>query len=99
MSDQQSAPREFAFAANVPQYCAAGPSLVCAATVDGLPATYEITAEALEDHFAARCCLRDDLVAAYERHRDEIERVARDLFDMTGAKHVVLHSGHFRFAP
>ncbi|WP_442873421.1 hypothetical protein [Cupriavidus sp. USMAHM13] len=36
-------------------------------------------------------------MAAYERNKRDIESVARSLFEMTGARNVVLHSGHFRF--
>lgn len=81
-----------------PAYCPAGPSLQCSARVDGSPATYEITAEALEDHFGARSYLYEDLVPALLSHRDAIEGVARGIFEITGARNIVLHSGHFRFA-
>jgi len=81
-----------------PAYCPAGPSLQCAARVDGKPATYEVTAEALEDHFGARSYLYEDLVKAFYAHRSAIEGVARSLFEVTGAHSIVLHSGHFRFA-
>ncbi|QEZ46677.1 DUF1488 domain-containing protein [Cupriavidus oxalaticus] len=86
------------FTGDVPEYCPTGPSLQCPVKVDGAPATYEITAEALEDHFGARSYRSEDLVPAFLRNRQDIERVAGALFEMTGAKHIVLHSGHFRFA-
>ncbi|WER48930.1 DUF1488 domain-containing protein [Cupriavidus sp. WKF15] len=81
-----------------PAYCPGGPSLQCAAQIDGCHASYEITAEALEDHFGARSYLREDLIPAFLNHRKTIEGVARGVFEMTGACHIVLHSGHFRFA-
>ncbi|CAN7358557.1 DUF1488 domain-containing protein [Cupriavidus necator] len=86
------------FAGEIPDYCSTGPSLRCAAKVDGSPATYEITAEALEDHFGARSYRSEDLLPAFMGNRQDIERVAGALFEMTGAQHIVLHSGHFRFA-
>lgn len=90
--------KQIAFPDDTPAYCAAGPCLDCAATVDGSPASYSVTAEALEDHFGA-CSLRaEDLLCAFQRHQQEIQDVARTLFEMTGAHRIVLHSGHFRFA-
>lgn len=86
------------FICDVPEYCPTGPSLQCPVKVDGVPAVYEITAEALEDHFGARSYRSEDLVPAFQRNRQDIEQVAGYLFEMTGAKHIVLHSGHFRFA-
>ena len=80
-----------------PAYCAAGPSLQCQARIDGAPACYGITAEALEDHFGARSCRCEDLLSAYQKHRVAIEAMARRLFEVTGARSIVLHSGHFRF--
>lgn len=80
-----------------PAYCGAEPSLACVAEVDGKPARYEVTAEALEDHFGARSCRWEDLLAAFEAHRPQIEAVARETFEMTDAHHIVLHSGMFRF--
>jgi len=80
-----------------PAYCAAGPSLQCSAQVGDHPATYEVTAEALESHFGARSYLYEDLLSAYDHHRPAIEGVARDVFEMTGSRNITLHSGHFRF--
>ncbi|CAG9187470.1 DUF1488 family protein [Cupriavidus pinatubonensis] len=85
------------FPDSVPVYCAAGPSLQCPAQIDGAAATFEITAEALEDHFGARSYLYEDLASPFSSHRKAIENVARSMFEMTGAHSIVLHSGHFRF--
>ena len=90
--------RQIDFLNQAPSYCPAGPSLQCSVRVDGSLASYGITAEALEDHFGARSYQFEDLMAAYERHKPDIESVARSLFELTGASNVVLHSGHFRFA-
>ncbi|MGE8367058.1 DUF1488 domain-containing protein [Cupriavidus basilensis] len=81
-----------------PSYCPADLSLECPVSVNGAPASYAITAEALEDHFGARSHRAEDLIQAFEGHRDDIEGVARQLFEMTAAHNIVLHSGHFRFA-
>jgi len=81
-----------------PAYCPAGLGLQCDARFDGTPATYKVTAEALEDHFGARSYLYEDLAKAFHAHRNAIEGVARSLFEVTGARSIVLHSGHFRFA-
>ncbi|ANH76931.1 DUF1488 domain-containing protein [Ralstonia insidiosa] len=89
--------KQIEFQACEPIYCAAGPTLLCGASVDGNNATYAITAEALEDHFGARSCRSEDLVQAFSGHRNDIEAVARAMFEMTGSKQITLHSGHFRF--
>ncbi|TXI78673.1 MULTISPECIES: DUF1488 family protein [unclassified Cupriavidus] len=89
--------KQIEFPDGVPSYCPAGPSLQCEARVDGAPACYDITAEALEDHFGARSYRYEDLSEAYVHHRDAIQAMARSLFEMTGARNIVLHSGHFRF--
>jgi len=89
--------KQIEFLACEPTYCAAGPALQCRASVDGASATYAVTAEALEDHFGARSCRSEDLVLAFSGHRSDIEAVARTMFEMTGARQVTLHSGHFRF--
>lgn len=81
-----------------PSYCPAGPRLQCLVQIDGNHATYEVTAEALEEHFGARSYLCEDLMPAFLHHRKTIEGVARGVFEMTGARNIVLHSGHFRFA-
>lgn len=86
------------FSCATPAYCAMRPSLRCDATIGDMPVTYEITAEALEDHFGARSYRSEDLLQAYVSHRADIERMAEALFEMTGARHIVLRSGHFRFA-
>lgn len=85
------------FPCAAPAYCATGPILHCQARIDGAPACYGITAEALEDHFGARSYRSEELINAYERNRDTIESMARRLFEITGAHSIVLHSGHFRF--
>lgn len=89
---------QITFPAAKPAYCPAGPSLQCPVQIDGTPATYEVTAEALEDHFGARSYLYEDLASAFANHRNAIEGVARGIFEMTGAHNIVLHSGHFRFS-
>ncbi|WP_434033789.1 DUF1488 family protein [Cupriavidus sp. a3] len=47
---------------------------------------------------ARRSYRSEDLLPAFMSNRQDIERVAGALFEMTGARHIVLHSGHFRFA-
>lgn len=89
--------RQISFLNEAPRYCSADPSLQCRAIVDGEPAWYQITAEALEDHFGAYSYRHEDLLAAYALHLDRIRTTARNVFEMTGAKDIVLHSGHFRF--
>lgn len=91
--------KQIEFSAADPTYDAAGPALQCGASVDGSSASYAITAEALEDHFGARSCRSEDLVRAFSSHRNDIEAMARTMFEMTGSKQITLHSGLFRFRP
>ncbi|AMP37336.1 MULTISPECIES: DUF1488 domain-containing protein [Ralstonia solanacearum species complex] len=85
------------FSSGQPHYSAADLTLTCMANVDGSPACYAVTAEALEDHFGARSYRQEDLLLALETHRDAIEDMARALFKLTDSHNIVLHSGHFRF--
>ncbi len=89
--------KQIVFSPGEPSYCPVGPVLQCAASVDGHQACYAITAEALEDHFGARSYRSEDLKQAFTGHRDDIESMARALFEVTGSKDITLHSGHFRF--
>jgi len=90
--------KQIVFPDATPAYCPAGPCLDAAAMVDGSPARYSISAEALEDHFGACSYRAEDLMQAFQSNKEEIQRVARALFEMTGAHSIMLHSGHFRFA-
>jgi hypothetical protein len=85
------------FPQGLPHYCAADLTLTCTANVDGRPASYAVTAEALEDHFGARSYRQEDLMQALETNRGAIEDMARALFKLTESHTIVLHSGHFRF--
>lgn len=55
-----------------------------------------ITAEALEDHFGAESAREPDLIAAFEAHREAIEKAAARLIDETKSAAVTLHSGYLR---
>ncbi|CAG9166594.1 DUF1488 domain-containing protein [Cupriavidus respiraculi] len=81
-----------------PSYSSAEPCLQCVATVGGDPASFAVTAEALEDHFGARSYQAEDLLAAFHEHREEILCVARNMLELSDSHNVMLHSGHFRFA-
>lgn len=79
------------------EYCGRDFALTFPSLVDGERVQCAITAEALEDHFGAASLREDDLMGAFERHRREIERAARDVLSEIGKKPVLLHSGYFRF--
>ena len=68
------------------------------ASVDGVPLSCAITAEALEDHFGAGSTLETELLRAYGEGRERIRAVCtRAIEDSRGAA-VVLRSGLFRIA-
>nr|WP_233217554.1 DUF1488 domain-containing protein [Trinickia dabaoshanensis] len=79
------------------EYCGRDLVLAFPAIVDDERVQCAITAEALEDHFGAASLREQDLVSAFDRHRREIERAARELLGEIGKKPVLLHSGYFRF--
>ena len=85
------------FPQELPEYCGRDLIVAFPAVVDGEPIQCAITAEALEDHFGAQSLREDDLLAAFEAHRQEIERAAQRMLKEVGGKPVLLHSGYFRF--
>lgn len=56
-----------------------------------------ISAEALEDHFEAKSCHVDDLMAAFKAHRASIEKAAERYLLLCHGAPVLLRSGHFRW--
>lgn len=56
-----------------------------------------ISAEALEDHFGAKSCNADDLMAAFRAHRGAIEKMTERYLGLCLGAPVLLHSGHFRW--
>jgi hypothetical protein len=68
------------------------------ALVDGQPVVCSISAEALEDHFAAVSAREEDLMPAYEQGRPRIRAVCAEALDENGGQAVVLRSGLFRVA-
>jgi hypothetical protein len=81
-----------------PEY--SGPDLTLAfpAMIDGKRVECTITAAALEDHFGAASPRAEDMLDAFDHHRDRIEAVARRLLKDTRAQCLVLRSGYVRFA-
>lgn len=61
------------------RYNAQNMTVVFPALVDGAEVMCEISAEALEDNFEAQSARGEDLLAAFEAHRDEIESVAKSM--------------------
>jgi|ERR1700693_3077601 hypothetical protein len=68
-----------------------------ATRVDGKDIDCAVSAEALEDHFGAASSSEADLLDAFNRHRLQIERMARNLLREVHTKELILRSGHFRF--
>jgi hypothetical protein len=88
---------DIAFPVEAPVYRAFEVSVAFPAVVDGKRLECAISAEALEDHFGAPSLSAADLIAAFDAHRDPIQRAARRMLEAIGAKPVCLHSGYFRF--
>ncbi|MEM5329455.1 DUF1488 domain-containing protein [Paraburkholderia sp. JHI2823] len=85
------------FPNEAPEY--SGPDLTLAfpAMVDGERVECLITAAALEDHFGAASPRAEDMLNAFDHHRDRIEACARRLLSETRAQCLVLRSGYVRF--
>ncbi|HEY1611958.1 MAG TPA: DUF1488 domain-containing protein [Paraburkholderia sp.] len=85
------------FPKEAPEY--SGPDLTLAfpAMIDGERVECTITAAALEDHFGAASPRAEDMLDAFDHHRDRIEAVARRLLFETRAQCLVLRSGYVRF--
>ncbi|RQH05514.1 DUF1488 domain-containing protein [Paraburkholderia dinghuensis] len=82
----------------VPEYSGGELTLAFPAMVDGQRVECTITAEALEDHFGAASPRAEDMLHAFDSHRERIEAVARRLLSDTRAQCLVLRSGYVRFA-
>jgi len=80
-----------------PEYCGRDLTLAFPVMVDGERVECTITAEALEDHFGAASSRAEDMLDAFDSHRDGIEAVARRLLSDTRAQCLVLRSGYVRF--
>jgi len=81
----------------VPEYSGRDLTLTFPVMVDGERVECTITAEALEDHFGAASSRAEDMLGAFDHHRDGIEAVARRLLFETRAQCLVLRSGYVRF--
>ncbi|CAM2195229.1 DUF1488 domain-containing protein [Paraburkholderia sp. A1RI_3L] len=80
-----------------PEYCGPELTLAFAAMVDGERLECVITAEALEDHFGAESTRAEDMLGAFDAHRERIEAAARRLLSETRGRCAVLRSGYVRF--
>ncbi|AOK32564.1 hypothetical protein WS67_07665 [Burkholderia singularis] len=85
------------FMNDAPEYSGRELTLAFKAMVDGEPIQCHITAEAMEDHFGAASPRFEDMVGAFDAHRQRIEAAARRLLSETRAQCVVLRSGYVRF--
>jgi hypothetical protein len=90
-------PMDIVFPKEVPEYSGGELTLAFPAMVDGERVECTITAAALEDHFGAASPRAEDMLDAFDSHRDRIEAVARRLLSETRAQCLVLRSGYVRF--
>jgi hypothetical protein len=67
------------FPQQVPAHCGRSLMLIFPTVVDGERIERRVSAEALGDHFGAASLREEDLLAAFEAHRDKIEGAARRL--------------------
>ncbi len=85
------------FPKEAPEYSGRELTLAFPAVVDGERLECTITAAALEDHFGAASPRCEDMLGAFDAHRERIEAVARRLLSETRLQCVVLRSGYVRF--
>lgn len=88
---------QITFPKELPEYSGRDLTLAFPVMVDGERVECTITAEALEDHFGAASPRAEDMLDAFDHHRDRIEAVARRLLSDTRAQCLVLRSGYVRF--
>ncbi len=69
-----------------PEYSGRELTLAFPALVDGQRVECMITAEALEDHFGAASPRLEDMVGAFDTHRERIEAATRRLLSETSAQ-------------
>lgn len=85
------------FPNETPEYSGRELTLAFPAVVDGERVECTITAEALEDHYGAASTRIEDMVHAFDAHRERIESITRRLLSETRAQCLVLRSGYVRF--
>jgi len=85
------------FPKEAPEYSGPDSTLAFPAMIDGERVECTITAAALEDHFGAASARAEDMLHAFNNHREHIEAVARRLLSETRAQCLVLRSGYVRF--
>ncbi|MDE1181605.1 DUF1488 domain-containing protein [Paraburkholderia sp.] len=85
------------FPNETPAYSEYELTLAFPALVDGERVECMITAEALEDHYGAASPRLEDMVDAFDAHRERIEAATRRLLSETRAQCLVLRSGYVRF--
>jgi hypothetical protein len=90
-------PMQINFPKEVPEYSGRELTLAFPAMIDGERVECTITAAALEDHFGAESARAEDMLHAFDNHRDRIEAVARRLLSDTRAQCLTLRSGYVRF--
>ena len=90
-------PMQIIFLNVTPEYSGRELTLAFPAMVDGERVECMITAEALEDHFGAASPRQEDMIGAFDTHRERIEAATRRLLSETRAQCCVLRSGYVRF--
>ncbi|CAM2150409.1 DUF1488 domain-containing protein [Paraburkholderia tropica] len=80
-----------------PEYSGRALTLAFPAMIDGERVECTITAAALEDHYGAASTRAEDMLDAFDHHRENIEAVARRLLSETRAQCLTLRSGYVRF--
>ena len=88
---------QISFPNEAPEYSGRELKVAFPALVNGERIWCSITAEALEDHFGAASPRLEDMVGAFDAHRQRIEAATRRLLAETSAQCVTLRSGYVRF--
>jgi hypothetical protein len=90
-------PMQINFPNEAPEYSGRELTLAFPALVDGERVQCSITAEAMEDHFGAASYRFEDMIGAFDTHRERIEAATRRLLSETRAQCLILRSGYVRF--
>lgn len=64
--------------------------------VNGQPVECAVSSAALQDHMGADTPMEQDVLAAFEKGRREIESICRDALELNGGEPMTITSGQLR---
>ncbi|SDV47704.1 DUF1488 family protein [Chitinasiproducens palmae] len=87
---------KISFAKESPRFDGATSTVRFIATVDGVDTECAVSSAALQDHCDAKSALENDVIAAFESNRAQIESACRNALRDNGGEPLTLSSGQLR---